>query len=82
MNKIHSDSSLDILNEIYSKCFKQSGDITSGISDIRKGVHPVGVIDKVKSKIMEKMENYEESLRMMERIIHEYSGSEKGLWKK
>jgi len=72
-----------IVNEMYSKCFRLRQDITDGVNEIRKGIHKIGAIDKVKQKINEKIENFEESLRMMDRIILQLSSeNEREMWKK
>jgi hypothetical protein len=76
------NSNKNIINEIYSKCFKQQQDISDGINEILKGQHGLGALDKVKFKILEKLENYEETLKMMERILPELLPTERDIWKK
>jgi hypothetical protein len=76
------NSNTYLINEIYSKCFKQQQDITDGINEILKGQHNLGALDKVKFKILEKLENYQETLKMMERILPELLPTERDIWKK
>ena len=78
----HNSNFINMINEMYSKCLKQNQDVTSAVIDIRKGLHNIQSIDKVKDKVLEKLENFEETLRMMERILHDYSGNERSLWKR
>jgi hypothetical protein len=76
-------SNITLINEFYSKCYKQKQDIADGINEILKGIHKIGAIDKVKDKIREKLENFEESLRTMERITSELTNIKDNLiWKK
>ncbi len=77
------NSNINLINEFYSKCFKQKQDIADGINEIIKGIHKIGAIEKVKDKIKEKLENFEESLRTIERISSELKESkDKEVWKK
>lgn len=76
------NSNINLINEIYSKCFKQQQDISDGISEIMNGIHGIGALDKAKIKLLEKLENYEETIKMMERVFSELTHSERDLWKK
>lgn len=76
------ENNLQIVNEFYSKCLNQKQDINDKINEIFNGVHQVNIIDKVKTKIVEKMENFGESLRLMERLINDINQSEQIIWKK
>lgn len=71
-----------LINEIYSKCLNQSQDISNSINEILNGLHSITTIDKVKQKIIEKLENYEESLRVLDRIFNELSTEDLALWKR
>lgn len=73
--------SINIVNEVYSKCIKQKQDITDGINEIMKGIHKSGAVDKVKFKILEKLENFEESLKMIEKVISELTTNQ-DIWRK
>jgi hypothetical protein len=77
-----SKGNQNIINEFYSKCLSQKLDITTKVSEIYNGVHNMNVIDKVKEKILEKLENYEESLKMSEQILNDMDKEEKLIWKK
>jgi hypothetical protein len=80
---MNRNGNLNIINEFYSKCYKQKQDITDSINEILKGVHNLAAIDKVKSNILEKIENFEESVRMMEREVNQYiRDDDKFIWKK
>ena len=77
------NSNLTLINEFYSKCFKQKQDIADGINEILKGMHKIGAIEKVKDKIREKLENFEESLRTIDRITSDLRNvKDKEIWKK
>jgi hypothetical protein len=79
----HKPANLNLINEFYSKCFKQKQDIADGINGIMRGDHKIGAIDKVKDKIREKLENFEESLRTIERITSELTNiKDKDIWRK
>lgn len=83
MKKINGNTPSQIINELYSKSFKQKQDISDGINEIMKGTHNIGALDKVKNKISEKIENFDECLRMMEKVIFEMViEHEKEIWKK
>jgi hypothetical protein len=76
-------SNKTLINEFYSKCFKQKQDIADGINEILKGMHKIGAIEKVKDKIREKLENFEESLRTIDRITSDLTIiKDKDIWKK
>jgi len=77
------NSNLTLINEFYSKCFKQKQDIADGINEILKGMHKIGAIEKVKDKIREKLENFEESLRTIDRIASDLNNiKDNQIWKK
>ena len=52
----------NIINELYSKCIKQEQDINDWTNEILNGAHKSTAVEKVRDKILEKMENFEESL--------------------
>ncbi len=73
---------LNLINEFYSKCLKQKQDIADGINEIIKG-HKITAIDKLKNEIREKLENFQESLRTIERITLDLENlKDKSIWKK
>jgi hypothetical protein len=83
MKNFNGTTTSQIINELYSKSFKQKQDISDGINEILKGAHNIGALDKVKQKISEKIENFEECLRMMEKVIFEIViDHEREIWKK
>jgi hypothetical protein len=70
-----------LINEIYSKCLNQSQDILDRINEIENGTHDM-VLDKIKMKIIEKLENFENSLKLGEQIITEMDVTESMKWKR
>ena len=73
---------LNLINEFYSKCLKQKQDIAEGINEIIKG-HKIASLDKLKNEIREKLENFQESLRTIERITLDLENvKDKSIWKK
>ncbi len=83
MKNFNGGTTSQIVNELYSKCFKQKQDISDGVNDIMKGLHNIGALDKVKQKILDKLENFEESLRMMEKVLYEIViEHEREIWRK
>ena len=51
-----------ILSEIYSKCLNQAKDVESEISKIINNKYPVNTIDRIKEKILEKLDNFSTSI--------------------
>lgn len=80
--KNFGNDTIDTINQIYTKCFKQSKDISDDINDIQKGLHPIGAINAVKTKVIEKLENYEENVKIMEKVVYDLPPSEQNKWKK
>ena len=72
-----------IINDYYMKCINQKDDINNKIAEIHSGKH-IDVLDKVKEKIVEKYENFSESLKTIEKLQTESNGTfeEKLVWKK
>ena len=70
-----------LINEIYSKSCNQSQDILDKINEIENGIHDI-VLDKIKTKILEKMENLENSMKLGEHIILELNQTEVMKWKR
>ena len=76
---------ISIINEIYSKCLQQEKDINNEIIKINKGVYPVDTIDKVRTKIKEKIENFTNSIKLLTNSINEdntISNNEYELWQR
>jgi len=73
---------LNLINEFYSKCLKQKQDIADGINEIIKG-HKIAGLDKLKNEIREKLENFQESLRTIDKITLDLENiKDKSIWKK
>ena len=62
----------NLINDLYSKCINSKYDINEKITDIMKGSNITSALDKVKEKILEKIENLQETLKLLEREISEY----------
>lgn len=75
-------SKVNLVNEFYSKCLVQKQEIDTMISEIMKGVHNIAALDKVKVKVVEKLENFEESLALSEQALGDLGQEEKNKWKK
>jgi hypothetical protein len=80
MNRREGNTSL--INDIYSKCLNQNQDIANKIQEIQSGQHNFTVIDKIRVKIEEKLENHYESIKLGEKIIQELSRDDSIIWKK
>ena len=70
-----------LINEIYSKCLNQSQDIIDRINEVENGTHDV-VIEKIKTKIIEKLENLDNSLKLGDQIMREMDSVESMKWKR
>jgi hypothetical protein len=70
-----------LINEIYSKCMNQSHDIMDRINEIENGIHDIA-IDKIKTKIVEKLENLDNSLKLGDQIMQEMDNVEGMKWKR
>lgn len=66
-----------ITGEIYSKCLKQENDISEEIAKILKGIYPLDTIDRIKTKVIEKLENFDNSILLLSKSIDEDLFSEK-----
>jgi hypothetical protein len=83
MIQFDSNEHLQLINEFYSKCLKQKHDISDGINKIVKGDRKISEIEEMNDQVREKLENYEESLRMIEKVLSELTVSrDKEIWKK
>lgn len=73
-----------ILSEIYSKCLNQAKDVESEISKIINNKYPVNTIDRIKEKILEKLDNFSTSITNLLISINtsEISLNEKEIWKR
>jgi dihydroneopterin aldolase len=58
-----------ILKEIYSKCVAQENDISKEITKIIDNAFPIDTIDRVKQKIKESIENYNNSIELLKTSI-------------
>ena len=63
--------------ELYSKCIKQESDISEEIAKILNGIYPVNTIDRIKTKVVEKLENFDNSITLLSRSIDNDLQSEK-----
>jgi len=71
-----------IISDLYQKCLNYKQDIEKRINEIYKGSHNSN-IDKIKEKIIEKSENYGESLKHLDiLIIEKFTGETQKVWKK
>lgn len=72
-----------VINDYYMKCINQKDDINNKIGEIHSGKHN-DVLDKIKEKVIEKFENFIESLKTMEKLQGELKGTveENLIWKK
>lgn len=73
-----------ILKEIYSKCVAQENDISKEIAKIIDNTYSIETIDRVKQKIKESLENYNNSIELLKSSIEKekISESEKEMWRK
>ena len=73
-----------ILKEMYSKCLALENDISQQISKIIDNSFPVNTIDRVKQKIKESLENYNNSIELLNMSIEKgkISKEQKDFWKK
>jgi len=72
----------NIIKDLNQKCLSLKQEIETKINEVYKGLHN-NVLDKIRTKIFEKHENYGESLKMMESIINnELTGDSQKIWKK
>jgi len=73
-----------ILNEMYSKCLTLENDINKQISKIIDNSFPVNTIDRVKQKIKESLENYNNSIDLLNLSIEKekISKEQKDIWRK
>ena len=73
-----------ILKEMYSKCLALENDINKQISKIIDNSFPVNTIDRVKQKIKESLENYNNSIDLLNLSIEKekISKEQKDIWRK
>ena len=73
-----------ILKEMYSKCLALENDINQQISKIIDNSFPVNTIDRVKQKIKESLENYNNSIDLLNLSIEKekISKEQKDIWRK
>ena len=73
-----------ILKEIYYKCFALENDISNEITKIIDNTFPINTIDRVKQKIKESLENYNNSIELLNMSIEKgkISKEQKDFWKK
>ena len=73
-----------ILKEIYSKCLALENDISTEITKIIDNTFPINTIDRVKQKIKESLENYNNSIELLNMSIEKgkISKEQKDFWKK
>ena len=73
-----------VLKDIYSKCLAQENSISNEISKVIKNTYPIDTIDRVKQKIKEQLENYNNSIELLEisLINSKISNEEKEIWKR
>ena len=73
-----------VLKEMYSKCLALENDISKEISKIIDNIFPINTIDRVKQKIKESLENYSNSIKLLNVSIEneKISKDEKDFWRK
>ena len=73
-----------ILKEIYSKCLALENDISTEITKIIDNTFPINTIDRVKQKIKESLENYNNSIELLNMSIEKekISNEQKDIWRK
>lgn len=73
-----------LINELFSKCTNLNYEINEKINDVRKGSNILSALDKIKEKILERIENQHESIKLLEREINELTITSQTsfLWKK
>ena len=71
-----------VLKEMYSKCLAQENDISKEIS--KMVTYPIETIDRVKQKIEESLDNYNNSINLLNISIEKstISNEEKEIWKR
>ena len=71
-----------MISDLNQKCLNLKQEIEKKISEIYKGTHN-NTIDKFKEKVIEKYENYGESLKLLENLILDnIVGESQKVWKK
>lgn len=73
-----------VLNDIYSKLLAQENDISKEINRIINNSYSVDTIDRVKEKIKDSLENYQNSINLLNISIEKskMSNDEKEIWKR
>ena len=73
-----------VLNDIYSKLLAQENDISKEINRIKNNSYSVDTIDRVKEKIKDSLENYQNSINLLNISIEKskMSNDEKEIWKR
>ena len=73
-----------VLNDIYSKLLAQENDISKEINRIINNSYSVDTIDRVKEKIKDSLENYQNSINLLNISIEKskISNDEKEIWKR
>ena len=73
-----------VLKEMYSKCLALENDISKEISKIIDNIFPINTIDRVKQKIKESLENYSNSIALLNLSIEKekISKDKKDIWRK
>ena len=73
-----------VLNDIYSKLLAQENDISKEINRIINNSYSVDTIDRVKEKIKDSLENYQNSINLLNISIEKskISNDEREIWKR
>ena len=73
-----------VLNDIYSKLLAQENDISKEINRIINNSYSVDTIDRVKEKIKDSLENYQNSINLLNISIEKskMSNDQKEIWKR
>jgi len=71
-----------IITDLNQKCLNFKHEIDKKLIEINNGSHNLN-IDKIKEKILEKHENFGESLKHLEKLINEkITGESQKVWKR
>jgi hypothetical protein len=72
----------EILSDLIRKCGVQDNEISKLIGEILNGIHRSQNINKVEEKIRERLENFKETLYMLEDSLRNLPNDRKHIWKK
>lgn len=68
-----------ILNDLYSKCLSQENDISKEISKIVNNYYPINTIDRVKTKVQDLLENFNNTINLLSLSLNNSNNNSKSL---